>query len=78
MNEPILEYLKRRLEASKGDWRRIADATGVPYGTVVNIAQGKSPNPTLQSVQPLLNYFQALDAMVERLRHGPEAKAATV
>jgi len=76
MDEPILKFLQRRLNESKGDWPKIAETTGVPYGTVVNIAQGKSTNPTLSSVQPLIDYYRELDAMVERLRHPPAERAA--
>lgn len=75
-NEPILEYLKRRLNDAKGEWPKIAEASGVPYDTIAAIAQGERENPTLRSVQPLLNYFHELDAMLTRLRAGPEHKVA--
>lgn len=75
-DEPILDYVVRRLNAARGDWPRIAEQTGVPYGTVVNIAQAKSTNPTIHSLQPLLDYFAAFDAMVEGLKRGPATAAA--
>jgi hypothetical protein len=73
--EPILEYVRRRLNDCRGEWPRIAERTKLPYDTIAKIAQGKRPNPTLDSIQPIVDYFRELDAMVERLRHGGPEKA---
>lgn len=67
-DESILAYVKRRLEEFKGQWPTIAAETGVPYGTINNIASGKSENPELASVQPLIDWFHARDEMREKLR----------
>jgi len=75
MEEPILEYLRRRLNASKGEWPRIAEVTKLPYDTVAKVAQGERPNPTLKVVQPLMDYFREFDAMVDRVRSGADKQA---
>lgn len=68
MNEPILEYVKRRLEEFKGQWKRIHEDTQVPYATIANIVYGRSTNPELDTIQPLIDWFQARDEMVAKLR----------
>lgn len=73
--EPILAYVRRRLNDARGEWPRIAERTKLPYDTIAKTAQGKRPNPTLDTVQPIIDYFRELDAMVERLRHGGPEKA---
>lgn len=66
--ESILGYVKRRLEEFKGQWPQIAKDTTVPYGTISNIASGKSPNPEVGSLQPLIDWFQARDEMRAKLK----------
>jgi hypothetical protein len=62
MNEPLLDYVKARLEAHRGEWPQIARITGVPYFTITNIVQGKVEDPRISTIQPLVDYFQALEA----------------
>lgn len=57
-NEPILDFVLGRLDKSKGQHREIAKASGVAYTTVRNIAQRVTPNPGVQSVQALADYFK--------------------
>ena len=59
MNEQILPYVLQRLDTNKGQLRQIAKATGVPYSTVSKIAQRVTPNPGVQSVQALADYFRS-------------------
>lgn len=61
--EPILDYVKRRLQESRGDWPQISIETGVPYFTITNVAQGKSEDPRISTIQKLFDYFQARDAL---------------
>jgi hypothetical protein len=68
VDEPILEYVKRRLEEFKGDWPQISEESGVNIWTVRNIASGKSDNPEIANLQPLIDWFAAKDAMMARLR----------
>jgi hypothetical protein len=60
--EPIIIYLQRRLkEAGPRRWERIASEAGVPRRFPSRVAYGERMNPTLRSVQPLLDYFAAID-----------------
>ncbi len=56
-NERILALVRRRLEESRGKWPVISKETGVPYFTIANIVSGKSADPRIGSIQPLLDYF---------------------
>ena len=64
----MLGFVKRRLEESRGYWPLIAEATGVPYFTITNIAQGKSEDPRISSVQKLVDYFVARDRKAADLK----------
>lgn len=75
MDEPILEYVKRRLDEFRGEWPTIARESGVNYWTVLNIASGKSPNPEVQNLQPLIDWFAAKDAMLKQLHERAGAGA---
>lgn len=66
--EPVLDYVKRRLEEYRGDWPTIADESGVNYWTLLNIASGKSLNPEISNLQPLIDWFHAKDAMLAKLK----------
>jgi hypothetical protein len=61
--EPMLDYVLRHLEASKGHHAEIAAATGVPYFTLKNIAQRKAKDPRASSLQPLHDYFRAQEGV---------------
>jgi len=58
-SEPLLEYVLRNLDENKGRHAEIATATGVPYSTLAKIYQGVTPNPGVQSIQALADYFRA-------------------
>ena len=55
--EPLLQYVLRNLEENKGRHREISDSSGVPYSTVAKIVQRRTPNPGVQAVQALADYF---------------------
>lgn len=38
---------------------QVSRDSGVPYHTLVKIAQGTVPNPRIDTVQRLMNYFGA-------------------
>lgn len=59
--EPILAFVRRRLDASRGEWTLIASNSGVPYHTLTKIAQGAVENPRIHTVQRLVDLFQAID-----------------
>lgn len=73
--ESTVAMLRRRLGEEKGNWPGIADESGVPYGTLEKVAQGDTKNPQFETVDKLLSWFRARDAMRDSLR-GVQAKAA--
>lgn len=66
--EPLQDYLRRRLNESIGLHNTIAKATGVRQSTVSRIHLGKV-SPSLNTVQPLLDWFSEQDKLaVKRAR----------
>ena len=61
LNEPIIEYVRRRLNEHKGEWPVIHRESGVEYDRIAKIAQGRAKNPTLAKIQPLVDWFAAWD-----------------
>lgn len=53
----MLECVLQGLEGSKGDWPKIAEASGVPYQTITKIAGGFVRDPRVSTVQALHDYF---------------------
>ena len=82
--EPVIDYLKRHLRsAGHHSWPAIAAAVsdGMPedrrigYSLLRKIAYGDRDNPGVQTVQPLLDYFGAIERG-ERSLPSAEAIAA--
>jgi hypothetical protein len=67
---PSLDYIKARLEASRGDWPDISKKSKVPYFTMTNIVQGKVKNPRVQTVQALFNELERREGLTRRPRKG--------
>ncbi len=60
--EPIIEYLKRKLkEAGPARWESIAEAAKVAKTLPRKIAYADRENPGVNTVQPLLDYFQRVE-----------------
>jgi predicted transcriptional regulator len=60
--ESIIDYLRRRLkEVGPRRWEMIAEQAGVARRMPARIAYGERSNPTLRTVQRLLDYFDAID-----------------
>lgn len=60
--EPITDYLKRRLkEAGANRFDAIAEKTGVTGSFIRKFAYGSRENPRVQTVQPLIDFFAAVD-----------------
>lgn len=60
--ESIMDYLRRKLtEAGPRRWEAIANETGVAQTLPRKIAYGDRDNPKVETVQPLLNYFFAVE-----------------
>lgn len=49
----LLEQTLTRLDELRGQWPDIARRSGVPYHTLTRIAQRKSPDPRVSTVQRL-------------------------
>lgn len=60
--EPIVTYLQRHLKAA-GPRRfgGIAAATGVSESLLPKLAYGMRDNPRVNTVQPLIDYFAAVE-----------------
>lgn len=50
----LLEGIVADLQSRKGEWRQIAHAAEVPYDTLTKIAQGRTPNPRVRTLERLL------------------------
>lgn len=60
--QPIIDYLKGRLKAAgPRRFASIAKATGVSESLLPKLCYGMRDNPRVQTIQPLLDYFQAID-----------------
>lgn len=60
--EPITDYLKRRLrEAGAARFDAIAERTGVTSSFIRKFVYGSRENPRVQTIQPLLDFFHAVD-----------------
>lgn len=50
-------HVLAKLAARDVPWTRVARETGIPYETLKKIASGRTPNPGVQHVQKLADYF---------------------
>ena len=57
-HEPMLSYVLGQLDSHKGQLKEIAKETEIPYSTLVKIAQRVTPNPGVNSIQALADYFR--------------------
>jgi len=59
--EPILSFVRRKLEECRGTWVSVSAESGVPYHTLTKIAQGQVENPRIDTVQRLVNHFSGVE-----------------
>jgi hypothetical protein len=60
--ESILDYLKRKLrEAGPSRWEAIAEEAGIAKTLPRKIAYDDRDNPGVQTIQPLMDYFAAIE-----------------
>lgn len=60
--EPITDFLKRRLrDAGPARWDAIAEEAGVAPSFIRKFMYGSRENPRVQTIQPLVDYFNAVD-----------------
>lgn len=62
---PILQDVLGNLERTKGQWPTIAEKSGVPYKTLVKIAQRETLDPGVQVTQRLYDYFHDITRPVQ-------------
>ena len=75
--EPITDFLKRRLrEAGSARFDSIADAAGVAPSFIRKFVYGSRDNPRVQTIQPLVDFFQAVDRGERELPGVAETRAA--
>lgn len=77
--EPMLAFVLRKLEESKGKWTEISEKSGVPYHTLTKIALCTVPDPRISTIQKLANHFgyQGLPAPAEALKGAMPAALAS-
>jgi hypothetical protein len=82
--ESIIDHLKRNLrDAGHARWEAIAAESGVAKTLPRKIVYGDRENPGVQTVQPLLDYFQSVERGERSLPEliaaegAPEVPAAT-
>jgi len=60
--ETVIDYLKRKLrEAGPSLWEPIATEAGIAKTLPRKIVYGDRENPGIQTVQPLLTFFQDVE-----------------
>lgn len=75
--EPIADHLKRRLrEAGAARFEAISEHTGVALSFIRKFVYGSRENPRVQTIQPLLDFFAAVDRGEIDLDHIAKATAA--
>ena len=57
--DSIYSYVMDRLEASKGNWHKIARETGVSERTIEKWARKTIKNPGVKNFEIVANYFKA-------------------
>lgn len=57
MEPTSLEFVKTRLFRLKGQWKRVATESGVPYKTIKNLMQGETLDPRTSTIDKLITYL---------------------
>ncbi|MHB8815461.1 MAG: hypothetical protein ACYDAE_19630 [Steroidobacteraceae bacterium] len=63
MSESLLQYVLENLQATKGHWAAVAEASGVPKRTIEKIAAGTTADPGVRKVERLAAYFRRRGAV---------------
>lgn len=70
--ESIIDYLKRKLrDAGSARWEVIAAECGCAKTLPRKIAFNDRDNPGVQTIQPLLDYFQSIERGERELPSAP-------
>jgi hypothetical protein len=59
VTETLLNYVRRQLHDRKGEWPKIAKKTQLDYSWITKLAQGRIPDPGVNKVEKLADYFRA-------------------
>lgn len=74
MDTPILEFVLAELDTRKGTWPAIAkDMAGDSwlsyYSWLQKLGQGRIPDPSVNKIQALADYFRGLEEPKRRRAH---------
>jgi hypothetical protein len=59
METSIYNFVMTRLDATRDDWKAVAEGSGVPYSTVYKIGTSIVKDPGVSLIERLANYFRA-------------------
>lgn len=54
----MLERVIRGLQNCKGNWRAVAEASGVSYSWLCKVAQGHIKNPSIKQLEAVDSYLR--------------------
>lgn len=63
MKTNLVSLVQKQIRARRGTLRDLATRSGVPYSTLVKIAQGSVRNPRIETVEALLRVFGVVCAV---------------
>ena len=63
MKTNLVSLVQKQIRARRGTLRDLAARSGVPYSTLVKIAQGAVRNPRIETVEALLRVFGVVCAV---------------
>ena len=62
MHESIHDYVVDQLQASKGQWSRVAEDTNMSKRTIEKIARREFKDPAVSFIERLYRYFREREA----------------
>lgn len=54
-------YLRKNVEQRRGKWPKIAAEAGVSYSWLVQVMNGKTPNPQVKQVQKVVDVLRKVE-----------------
>lgn len=67
MEQSMHAFVISRLQAAKGNWPAIAEATGVSIRTIQKIASGEIEDPGVSHIEKLAGHFR--EQSRQQIRH---------
>lgn len=65
-DEKIYDYVMRCLDAKTVTQRDVAVGSGVPYSTLIKIAQRQVTDPAVSTIQKIADFFRARERVGEK------------